>query len=164
MKEDIRDQFVRLVNENIGIIFKVCNIYAEANKRDDLKQEIIYQLWRSYPSFRGEAKFQTWMYRVALNTALYEKSRDKRIFTEYKADDHSGSAEPDDSETESNIRQLYSFINRLNPIDKAITFLYLEKCSYREIADVMGLTEKNIGIRMLRIKEKLRILFKQENL
>ncbi|MBN2773242.1 MAG: sigma-70 family RNA polymerase sigma factor [Prolixibacteraceae bacterium] len=162
MNQQNRDEFVSLIQQNIGIIYKICNIYGGAFK-DDLKQEIIYQLWKSFTSFKGNSKFQTWMYRVALNTALFESNREKRKFAElnpsYDIADHSENPE----EKVILVNQLYRHISKLKKIDRAITLLYLEKCSYREIAEITGLSEKNVGVKLTRIKEKLRAMFEKQN-
>jgi RNA polymerase sigma-70 factor (ECF subfamily) len=156
--------FVEMVHRHVGIIYKICKLYAAAEDREDLKQEIIYQLWKSFPSFRGDSNFQSWMYRVSLNTAIlglrarklkyiYLSGREVEIPDE-------GSSE---GEAESRIRQLYSHISKLNDLDKTIIFLYLEKCSYEEIAAITGISRGNVSVRLVRIKEKLRHHFNLKN-
>ena len=159
MTEDRRKYFIELVYQNIGIILKICNIYCNEHEREDMKQEIIYQLWKSFPTFRGNSGFQTWMYRVALNTALLSLRREKpgwkKIGTEeYQIPDR----QPDESDHELKIKQLYDCIATLNNLDKTITFLYMEKCSYQEISGITGINEKNVSVRLVRIKKKLRKL------
>lgn len=153
-----------MIYEHMGIIYKICNLYAAEEDRDDLKQEIIYQLWQSYPSFRGDSKFQTWMYRVALNTAMLGL-RAKRIkYTslseiEEEMPEETGSGSPD----EEIVRQLYAHISKLKDLDKTIIFLYLEECSYEEIAEITGISAKNVSVRLVRIREKLRKQFHLKN-
>lgn len=163
MKRKSKNEFVGLVYEHVGIIYKICNIYGNPHAREDLKQEIIFQLWKSYPSFREESKFSTWMYRVALNTALFETNKEKRMNNALQTLKQTTNKTAETTEQLELIEQLYIHISKLNEIDKAITFLYLEKCSYREIADVLGMTEKNVGIRLFRIKKKLKELFDKQN-
>ena len=141
----------------MGIIYKICKLYAAKEDQEDLKQEIIYQLWKSYPTFRGDSKFQSWMYRVALNTAMLGLRANKMKYTRLNAraleiSDNTHELE----EEEIRIRFLYREISKLNDLDKTIIFLYLEQCSYDEIAEITGITVKNVSVRLVRIKEKLR--------
>lgn len=165
MPKNRPEYFVDKVYEHIGIIYKICNMYARESEKSDLQQEIIYQLWKSFPSFKGNARFQTWMYRVALNTALLGLRKRKRKVVEVS---HDGIDLPDESigdkERQSQIQELYFHISKLNDIDKAIIFLYLELCSYEEISDITGLGVKNISVRLVRIKEKLRKMFNNQTL
>lgn len=157
------EDFIERVYGHIGIIYKICNMYAGESEKSDLQQEIIYQLWKSYPSFKGNARFQTWMYKVALNTALLGLRKRNRKVLEVS---HDGIDLPDesvvDNEKQSQIQELYKHISKLNDVDKAIIFLYLEQCSYEEIADITGLSIKNISVRLVRIKEKLREMFNNQ--
>lgn len=144
----------------MGIIYKICKLYAAAEDREDLKQEIIYQLWKSYPTFRGDARFQTWMYRVALNTAMIGLRAQKVKYTllsdrDQQIPDEQGADLPD----EDMVRQLYAHISKLKDLDKTIIFLYLEQCSYEEISEITGLSIKNVSVRLVRIREKLRESF-----
>jgi len=156
--------FIDKVYGHIGIIYKICNMYAGESEKADLQQEIIYQLWKSFPTYKGDAKFQTWMYRVALNTALLGLRTRKKKFTEVS---HNGIDIPDESgldkEKQSQIQELYFHISKLGDVDKAIIFLYLEKCSYEEISQITGLGIKNISVKLVRIKEKLRKMFNNQN-
>jgi RNA polymerase sigma-70 factor (ECF subfamily) len=141
----------------MGIIYKICNLYAAEEDRDDLKQEIIYQLWKSYSSFRGDSKFQSWMYRVALNTAMLGLRARKMKYTGLSAHALEISDDPYEHEDkEIRIRQLYKQISKLKDLDKTIIFLYLEQCSYDEIAEITGISTKNVSVRLVRIREKLR--------
>ena len=145
------------VYAHLGIIYKICNLYAAREEQDDLKQEIIYQLWKSYPGFKGDSGFQTWMYRVALNTAMLGLRAQKlkyRSLSNYEhkiSDDHF-----ERQEEEARLEQLYKQISKLNDLDKSIIFLYLEKCSYQEIAEITGISAKNVSVRLVRIRENLR--------
>lgn len=162
MKGDFRkEEFVTLINQHENVIHKICNIYADNDMdREDLKQEIIFQLWKSFPSFRKEAKIQTWMYKVALNTALIGLRRKKRVVETVELENHPEVLDHDDkAEVERKIMQLYEAIHKLNQVEKAVIFLHLEKCSYREIGEITGLTEKNVSVILFRSKEKLRVFF-----
>jgi len=155
--EKSKAYFVEMVQKNAGMIYKICNLYAAAEDREDLKQEIIFQLWKSFPSFRRESSFQSWMYRVSLNTAMLGLRARKMKYShlsdrEVQIPDEEAS----DGELETRIRQLYRHISKLNDLDKTIIFLYLEKCSYDEIAEITGISRGNVSVRLVRIKEKLR--------
>ena len=141
----------------MGIIYKICKLYAEGEEQEDLKQEIIYQLWRSYPTYRGDSKFQSWMYRVALNTALLGLRARKMKYTELSDKELRISEDPfKQQEEEARVKQLYKQIYKLKDLDKTIIFLYLEECSYDEIAEITGISVSNVSVRLTRIREKLR--------
>jgi len=164
MKGDFhKEEFVHLINRHENVIHKICNIYADTTPdREDLKQEIIFQLWKSFPSFRQEAKVQTWMYRVALNTALIGLRRKNRVEQSELLENHSEIEDlNEEQEIEQKIKKLYRAIHQLNQVEKAVIFLYLEKCPYREIAEITGLTEKNVSVILVRSKEKLRTIMGQ---
>lgn len=153
-----------MVFEHMRIIYKICKLYAAEEDREDLKQEIIFQLWKSYPSFRGESKFQSWMYRIALNTAMLGLRAQKHKYSRLSDHDLERSTAPASfPEDESRIRQLYKHISKLKDLDKTIVFLYLEACSYEEIAEITGISIKNVSVRLVRIREKLRKLFNVQN-
>ncbi len=150
--------FLETIKENEGVIFKLVRIYADQyDDQKDLYQEIVYQLWKSFPSFQGNSKISTWMYKVALNTALahinFKKKHSKTISIQ---DIRLQFEEKNDTELEEKITEMYQHIKQLNEIDKAIVFLFLEGKSYEEIADILGFTVTNIGTRLNRIKLKLK--------
>jgi len=164
MRGDFRkEDFIILINRHENVIHKICNIYADTTAdREDLKQEIIFQLWKSFPSFRKEAKAQTWMYKVALNTALIGLRRKNRVDHVELLENHSEIEDVnEEKEIERKIKQLYRAIQQLNQVEKAVIFLYLEKCAYREIADITGLTDKNVSVILVRSKKKLRTILGQ---
>lgn len=146
-----------MIYTHMGIIYKICKLYAEGEDREDLKQEIIYQLWRSYPTYRGDSRFQSWMYRVALNTALLGLRARKMRYTALSDRELRISEDPNVyQEEEARVEQLYRQIYKLKDLDKTIIFLYLEECSYDEIAEITGISKKNVSVRLTRIREKLR--------
>jgi len=151
------DKFVEDINRNIGIIHKICNVYFNSQyDRQDASQEILYQLWKSYPGFKGESQFSTWMYKVALNTAItYAKKSDRKPRKEM-APDNVISEGNEQYHINEKMRWLYAAINSLSEIDKAITLLYLENKSYDEIAIITGLTKTNVSVRLVRIKKSLK--------
>jgi len=153
------DKFVDDINQNMGIIHKICNIYfSDADDRKDACQEILYQLWRSYPGFKGDAQFSTWMYKVALNTALtYSKKGNREVPTDMQAGNWEQlAARNEQQHIKERMAVLYAAINTLTVTDKAITLLYLEDNSYDEIAEITGLTKTNVSVRLVRIKRTLK--------
>ena len=152
-------KFVDDINCNMGIIHKICNIYFVApGAREDACQEILYQLWKSYPAFKGDAKFSTWMYKVALNTAAtYAKKSSRRLGKEIYPENINQLAESNDQpRINDQMHFLYAAINELSVMDKAITLLYLEDNSYDEIAAITGITKTNVSVRLVRIKKSLK--------
>ncbi len=154
-----QEEFVRVIKEHQGLIYKVAALYTELKQdRNDLYQEIVYQLWKSFDSFREEAKISTWMYRIALNTAIAQlnkrKKRDREVTLDVLPQVASGHA----SELlEERVKLLHSEIENLNFLEKGIILLLLEGKKYEEIADITGLTATNVGTRISRIKEKLKL-------
>jgi RNA polymerase sigma factor (sigma-70 family) len=150
-------EFISLINQHQKIVYKVCNLYMDRHSdREDLFQEITLQAWKAYENFRGDAKFSTWLYRVALNTAITFFRTEKR-----KPDIYSTDTVPDQTEDaydpiEEQVRAMYAAIGNLSKIDKAIVMLYLEDYSYIEIGDMMGITANNVAVKMNRIKTKLK--------
>lgn len=154
-------KFIELINGNQGLIHKVCIMYEnDADARNDLFQEIVLQLWRSFPSFRGEAKITTWMYRIALNTAIsgfrkqtrYVKTEDLQE-AHLNISDYSGG-----DEREEDSQRLQWAIRQLTEIERAMIMMALEEVPYEEIAETIGITQNNVRVRMNRIREKLRKL------
>lgn len=149
--------FLKAIHDHQKIISRVCRIYRNGKEdQEDLFQEIIYQLWKSYGSFKGEAKISTWMYRVALNTAMAVYRRPKLpldyrgTFDERTHPANSEAVIPDNEE------RLFRALQILSPSEKAVVFLFLEDYAYQEIAEITGLSESNVGVRLNRIKNKLR--------
>jgi len=158
-----QDEFVRQVQANQGIIQKICNIYGQTRPdREDLFQEIIVQLWKAVPKFQEQSKFSTWLYRVALNTAISDFRKKRRTLDVIKTEVESLEIKSEfiEVEKEEKLNTLYAAIGRLPEIDKAIVMLYLEDKSYDEMEDILGVTANNLRVRMNRIKEKLRELTK----
>ncbi|WP_295129160.1 sigma-70 family RNA polymerase sigma factor [uncultured Chitinophaga sp.] len=156
------DAFLQLITANQRIIFKICNSYCHnKSDRDDLAQDIIYQLWKSYQQFDDSYKFSTWMYRVALNTAIsfYRKGvRTERPLGQESMIDLEDSGQPPD-ETEQHIIQLQQFINELPELDRALMLLYLEEKTYSEIAEILGISETNVATKISRAKQRLKVRF-----
>jgi RNA polymerase sigma-70 factor (ECF subfamily) len=152
--------FVNLVNEHQGLIHKVCNLYeSDREARDDLFQEIVLQLWKSFHTFRGDAKITTWMYRIALNTAISGLRKRKRgLQTEDLNEKHFNFSEASSDDHEENLQKLQWSIRQLSEIERAIIMMALDEVPYDEIAETIGITQNNVRVRMNRIREKLRKL------
>jgi RNA polymerase sigma-70 factor (ECF subfamily) len=148
--------FNRWLSEHKGIFFKIVRAYAfTADDQDDLFQEISFQVWKSIPDFRGESKASTWIYRVALYSAyLWVRTEKKRPPTTPLAD-HERSLFVKEQEEDERIRWLYVQIGQLEPIDRSVCLLMLDGYKYREIADMLGISESSIGVKIHRIKKHL---------
>src|ERR1700709_564814 len=163
---DKESRFLQLIGENKGILFKLCRVYQDdPSDRDDLLQEIILQLWLAFDSFRGESKFSSWMYRVALNTAIvFFKKQKRRPDNEPippnfdKVEDTSAAGEK-----EAQLTMFYKAVQQLNKVEKALIYLYMENQPYDEIAANLGITEGNVRVRINRIKNKLKEIIKKMN-
>jgi RNA polymerase sigma factor (sigma-70 family) len=162
-----KEEFLKQIEEHKLIIYKICNSYCKnTSDRDDLAQEITYQLWKSFNHFNGTVKFSTWMYRVALNVAItfYRKTKTAEGIIQLAEPDTETEYTTDDtSELEKNINTLQQFINELKELDKALMILYLEEKSYSEISEILGITETNVATRISRIKDKLKQKFSTLN-
>ena len=165
--EQLHKKFVRHINKHQGILHKICNLYAH-NKADrqDLLQEMLLQLWRAYPHFRGQAKISTWMYRIALNTAISRfRKQNRQIKTQHfqandallhKFTDHIS------IEEDERLTQMYAAIAKLKYLEKAIVMLYLEDYSYEKIANILGISSNHIGVKLHRIKLKLKQMLQEK--
>jgi RNA polymerase sigma-70 factor (ECF subfamily) len=154
-------KFINLINEHQGLIHKVCIMYENDREiRNDLFQEIVLQLWKSFSTFRGESKITTWMYRIALNTAIsgyrkqtrYVKTEDLNELHFNISDHFSG------EDGEENSQKLQWAIRQLSEIERAMIMMALEEVPYDEIAETIGITQNNVRVRMNRIREKLKKL------
>jgi RNA polymerase sigma-70 factor (ECF subfamily) len=158
-----REDFTTLIEQNKGIIIKVCNSYCfDKNDREDLTQEIIYQLWKSHSSFNSHSKFSTWMYRVALNVAIsfYRKKTKSNVVVPLNESHINIEDEISDAdEKEKRVILLQRFINEMKELDRALTLLYFEEKSYSEIAEILGISETNVATKLNRIKTRLRQKF-----
>ncbi|KFE98043.1 RNA polymerase sigma70 factor [Chryseobacterium formosense] len=154
-----QQEFINKIEKHKGIIFKISKMYMDdKDDRDDLFQEITYQVWKAYPKFKGESEFSTWLYRIALNTSIiFLKSKKKRSFIANEDFSNYKIIEDEyDHEKEEKLNKMYTAINQLSPIDKAFIFYYLEDFSGREIAEQMGISEGNVRVKMNRAKNKLK--------
>ncbi len=159
MGENLEQTFVQQLRENQNIIHKICRLYtADSDTHKDLFQEITIQLWKAFPKFRGDSKFSTWAYRVALNTAitLYRKSTRTLQTVDYEKHSFFICQEDYNTDEEERLKLMYKAVHQLNDIEKALVFMYLEDKDYTEIAETLGISEVNARVRMNRIKGKLK--------
>jgi len=159
LNKELEHNFVTQLEQNQNIVHKICRLYTnDSHAHNDLFQEITIQLWRAYPKFRGDSKFSTWMYRVSLNTAitLYRKSKRQIDTQDFESISFKIKSEEYDDTTEQQLKLMYDAVKKLNDIDKALVFLYLEDKSYREISGTLGISEVNARVKMNRAKDKLR--------
>ena len=151
------NSFEALIEQHHAIIYKICRVYSGWEDFDDLYQEILINLWKSYKTFEGRSKLSTWLYRVALNTSLTFQRNTKKHKAKVPIDqvpiaqDSSESAK----EKEQEIERLYTAISQLKKDDRSIILLYLEEKSYEEIGEIIGISVSNVGVRINRIKKKL---------
>lgn len=158
MSETLEQSFVKQLKENQNIVHKICRLYTnDSDAHNDLFQEITIQLWKAFPKFRGDSKFSTWAYRVALNTAitLYRKSTRSVSTVSYEVQKHFFTHEDYNYEEEEKLKLMYQAVRLLNDIEKALVYMYLEDKDYTEIAETLGISEVNARVKMNRIKGKL---------
>ena len=159
MSENIEQLFVKQLKENQNIIHKICRLYtSDEDSHKDLFQEVTIQLWKAFPKFRGESKFSTWAYRVALNTAitLYRKSTRSIATSSFDTNNYFIKQEDYNYDEEEQIKLMYQAVHQLSDIEKALVFLYLEDKDYTEISETLGISEVNARVKMNRIKGKLK--------
>ncbi|KQY51758.1 sigma-70 family RNA polymerase sigma factor [Lysobacter sp. Root494] len=158
-----RAQFSELLERHRGIVLKVAYSYcSHPEDRADLAQEIAAQLWRAFPGYDAERSFPTWMYRIALNVAishLRNTSHRRQHAIPFEDVLHDIADEGSDPETSEQLRLLHRFIAQQDPFNRALLLLYLEDRSYREIADVLGISEGNIATKISRLKQRMRAVF-----
>jgi RNA polymerase sigma-70 factor, ECF subfamily len=149
--------FLALLNQYRGVIERVSRMYtSSATEREELAQETVYQLWRAFPSYRSESAPVTWVYRVAINTAITGLRRQARrpVHVPLEAAD-SVASPPESTARDQRTELLYRAIRRLSHVDRALIMCYLDDLSYREIANVLGLSETNVGARLSRTRTRL---------
>jgi len=157
-RKDLEKQFTKKVRHSQGIVHKVCRLYCQDDDhRKDLFQEIMVQLWRSFPTFRGESQFSSWMYRVALNVAIQDlrKAKKKQQFF-FQTNQFKDTSEEKKSEVQDEkLKLMHSAIAKLSKVEKAIVMLHLDEKSNEEIAEIVGITQNYVRVKMNRIRTKL---------
>lgn len=163
MKEK-EQEFLSRIEKHKGILYKVSKMYMDNyDDQQDLFQEIVCQLWKSYDSFRNESQFSTWMYRVAVNTAIVFLRKEKRKVDKYEiASENIKDDEGDSHIKESQLDHFYKAVQKLEKIDKAIIFYQLEGFSHKEIGENLGISEGNARVKLNRAKEKIKEIIKNQ--
>lgn len=156
MRTNHTNDFERLVMEHKSTIYSVCYMFTDTRTdTDDLFQEVLINLWKGFETFRGDSNLRSWIYRVSMNTCISYK-RKKQIKTTPL--DFSPDILDNDTPQNKQATMLRARISRLEPFDRAIVLLWLENLSYDEISAITGISAKNVGVRLIRIKEKLKSL------
>jgi len=153
-------QFLEMIRQNEGIIYKVTSFYTDKDHPiGDLYQEVVLNLWKAFPSFRGESKYSTWIYRIALNTCVsfYRRSKKNVTYVDISMDI------PEVTDNNEQIQELYSLINCLGKIERALVLLYLDDKPYKEISEITGLSVTNVATKLSRIKDKLKQMSNEKN-
>lgn len=154
-------EFENLIYKNQALIIKVCKFYCRSHEDiNDLFQEITINLWKGISSFEGNSKLSTWIYRVSLNTAIsksIKNSKTRIVYTE-KVPEPDGYYHDEGPYDEQQIKALYAGIDKLKPLEKAVILLYLEEKSYKEISEITGISEKNVSVKLVRIRRQLEIV------
>lgn len=162
-----KDKFIKIINENKRLIYKVIYVYCrDTEDRKDLEQEVILQLWKSLKSYNKNFKLSTWIYKIALNVAVSHYRKDQKRLKNNTINDEEifRITEDNYSEEQRNRSELlYKFIDQLDAFSKALMILYLDDNSYKEISDILGISETNVGTKIGRIKKQLKVSFIQQN-
>jgi RNA polymerase sigma factor (sigma-70 family) len=153
-----QERFHNLVEDHKKILYKVCHSYCRnPGDRDDLAQEIIVQLWRSFRAFDERVRFSTWMYRIALNVAIsFYRRESVRTRHVVAGSEHLLEAIDQTGNRSAEVQMLYQWIEELDPLNKALVILYLDGNSYQEIADIMGISQTNVATKISRLKQTMR--------
>lgn len=156
-KKKLKKDFTRLIEDNQNIIFKVSRMYCNNSVcREDLFQEILLQLWKSFPAYDKNRKYTTWMYRIALNTAISQFRKNKSIIDFTDSYPETVPYQDNFDEKNEEAKLLFIAISKLNKAEKAIIMLYMDDCRYEEISEIMGISVSNVGVKINRIKKKLK--------
>lgn len=154
---DHHAEFLALVGRHQGIVLKIAHTYQRnAADREDLAQEILAQLWRSFPRFKQDRPFSTWMYRVALNVAISRLRQSPQNLVPLDQTVGESIQAPETRETDPRVSDLDRFIQGLDPLNRALLVLYLEERPHREIAEILGITETNVSTKIGRLKQRIR--------
>lgn len=156
MESNENRAFAKLVREQRSNIYTVCYMFSDdEDEVNDLFQEVLIHLWNGFSSFQGKSSIGTWVYRVALNTCISVDRKKKKMGKKVELDMNLNLFEDNDSDTRQ-IKQLYDRIHQLGPIDRAIVLLWLDNLSYEEIGAIIGISTKNVSVKLVRIREQLK--------
>lgn len=148
--------FKSWLDQHKGLLFKVLRAYAYTQEdQEDLFQEITAQVWRSIPNFRAESAVSTWLYRIALNIAISWSTKERKKVESQSYDGIEHLISEVESSVDDRLEWLYEEIKKMNEVDRSLTLLFLDGFSYKEMSDMLGITESNIGVKIHRIKKEL---------
>jgi RNA polymerase sigma-70 factor (ECF subfamily) len=155
--KELEREFLDMIAAQKRVIYKVCYIYAkDQDDLNDLFQEVVLNLWKSFPSYRGDSKLTTWVYRIAMNTCItFLRRSNTRLQTIPMTADVASLVADEEGRT-GQLQELYRLINRLGKLERALILLWLEERSYQEMADILGISKANVAVKLLRTKEKLK--------
>lgn len=164
MKDNIEQEFLSVIKTYERVIYKVCYMYVTPNAPlNDLYQEVVLNIWKSFEKFRGESKISTWIYRIALNTCISFLRKEKNVPEIVVLTQEETGIVDEQDELQIMLKELYRLINQLGQLDKSLILLYLEDKSYDEISEITGLTVTNVATKLSRIKEKLKKMKVESN-
>ena len=155
--KELEREFLDMIAAQKRVIYKVCYIYAkDQDDLNDLFQEVVLNLWKSFPSYRGDSKLSTWVYRIAMNTCItFLRRSNTRLQTIPMTADVASLVADEEGRT-GQLQELYRLINKLGKLERALILLWLEERSYQEMADILGISKANVAVKLLRTKEKLK--------
>jgi RNA polymerase sigma-70 factor (ECF subfamily) len=162
-KQDLETEFLEMLRNHNRIIYKVASFYTDENTTiDDLYQDVVLNLWKSFPNFRRESQFSTWIYRIALNTCVsfFRRSSKRPMFVKTMPEINVSTGSTTETDENEAISELYALIHQLGKLERALILLYLEDRPYKEISEIMGITPTNVSTKINRIKDKLKELSK----
>jgi len=156
---DLENDFLDLIQTHKRVIYKVCYAYAkDQDDLNDLYQEVVLNLWKGFPRYRGDSKLTTWVYRIAMNTCItFLRRSNARPQTIPLTIDAVGQVADEEGKTYQ-LLELYKLISQLGKMERALILLWLEERSYQEMADILGISKNNIAVKLNRIKEKLKTM------
>lgn len=155
--KELEREFLDMIAAQKRVIYKVCYIYAkDQDDLNDLFQEVVLNLWKSFPSYRGDSTVTTWVYRIAMNTCItFLRRSNTRLQTIPMTADVASLVADEEGRT-GQLQELYRLINKLGKLERALILLWLEELSYQEMADILGISKANVAVKLLRTKEKLK--------
>lgn len=152
----MQPDFEQIIQGNAGILHKLCRVYSNnQTEYEEIFQEMLIQIWRALPTFRGESQLSTWIYRICINTALNFRTKTNKFKKYVPLDEKLPTEFSFDNEKDVQLKKLYQAIRELKPIDRAIVSLYLDEKSYDETAQILGISKTNVATRLMRLKQKL---------
>jgi RNA polymerase sigma-70 factor, ECF subfamily len=152
----MKPDFEQTIQENARILHKLSRVYSNNETEfEEIFQEMMIQIWRALPNFRGDSQLSTWLYRICINTALNFRTKTNKLKSFEPLEENIAVKFAVEDEKDEQLKKLYAAIRELNPIDRAIVSLYLDETSYEETAQILGISKTNVATRLMRLKQKL---------